>query len=64
MGPIHYDAQDALQILLKNEPAVEEELREDELPDALAVLDEALHAISDAVNEEEDDNSDLAEESI
>ena len=64
MGPIHYDAQDALQILLKNEPAVEEELREDELHDVLAVLEEALHAIPDAVNEEEDDNSDLAEEPI
>ena len=64
MGPIHYDAQDALQILLKNEPAVEEELREDELHNALVVLEEALEAIPDAVNEEEDDNSDLAEEPI
>jgi hypothetical protein len=38
---------------------VEEELGEFELQDALAVLDEALDAIPGAVNEEEDDDSDL-----
>ena len=64
MGPMLYDAQDAVQILLKKEPAVKEELREDELHDPLVVLEEALHAILDAVNEEEDDNSDWAEEPI
>lgn len=42
MGPIHHDAEGALLILLNNEPAVEDELREDELQDAL--VDQTLNA--------------------
>ena len=54
MGPIHYDAQEALLILLNEGPA-EEELAKDELQEALVNLDDALDAIPEADNEEEDD---------
>ena len=52
---------DALQILLNKDPTADE-IGEDEVQDELVVLEGALHAIPDAGNEEDEDNSDLADE--
>jgi hypothetical protein len=53
MGPVHNDALEALEILLRNGPA-EEELAPGELQDALVL--EALNVIPVIEQDEDDDN--------
>jgi hypothetical protein len=55
MGPVHHDALEALEILLRNGPA-EEELAPGELQEALVLLEEALNDIPVIEQDEDDDN--------
>jgi hypothetical protein len=55
MGPVHDDALEALEILLRNGPA-EEELAPGELQDALVLEEEALNVIPVIEQDEDDDN--------
>jgi hypothetical protein len=55
MGPVHHDALEALEILLRNGPA-EEELAPGELQAALVLLEEALNDIPVIEQDEDDDN--------
>ena len=60
LGDVHPDAEDALAILLGNEPAAP--LNDIELADAQAIIEEGLNELGEGENDPDDSDSENEED--